>query len=294
MSSNEIINKTMDFQDLETSEAKEIVAELNELILCLRKKGLKISSWYGRFDLSGHSHTPEQINRGYGYLALDGAVDDQHFPWFLYWEIAWVVLNNNFAEYQRVLDLGGSSSLFSYYLASKGLNVTTVELQEKLVENANVTAQHMNWNLKNYVLDMRELSFAWQFDHITSLCVYEHIPMYDRIEINRRIKDLLVNGGCFSITFDYRNPSKHAQIASPGDLYEQFIEPSGLRVRGNELFADNGRNYLLYPFYHPEISFRYRLWQVLRGHCDLSDFYKTKTANDYTFGALFMQKSSRS
>ena len=45
-----------------------------------------------------------------------------------------MTMNAEFSKGQKVLDLGGSSSLFSYYLASKGLDVTTVDLQENLVE----------------------------------------------------------------------------------------------------------------------------------------------------------------
>ena len=30
--------------------------------------------------------------------------------------------------------------------------------------------------------------------------------------------------GKFSITFDYRNPSKFAQINSPQDVYKQFVQ----------------------------------------------------------------------
>jgi len=67
--------------------------------------------------------------------------------------------------------LGGSSSLFSYYLASKKLEVTTVDLQKNLVENANQVAQQMGWKLNNFVMDMRNLDFDSQFDHITSICV---------------------------------------------------------------------------------------------------------------------------
>ena len=89
----------------------------------------------------------------------------------------------------------------------------------------------MGWNLKNYVMDMRELNFDSRFDHITSICVYEHIPMFERLTINKKIKDLLVEGGKFSITFDYKNPLGSAKINSPKDVYEQFLKPSGLKIR---------------------------------------------------------------
>ena len=86
---------------------------------------------------------------------------------------------------------GGSSSLFSFYLASKGFRVTTVDLQRTLVDNANHVAREMGWDLNNCVMDMKQLRFEDRFDHITSICVYEHIPMFDRVEINKKIRELL-------------------------------------------------------------------------------------------------------
>jgi len=153
----EIINKTMDRDDLESDSAKKIIVELNELILRLREENVKISSWYGDFDLTGEKNSLEVINRGLNYIALSSAVDDVNFPWFLYWEIIWLVLNNDYQAGQTVLDLGGASSLFSYYLSHKGLRVTTVDLQESLVENANITASKMNWHLRNFVMEYKKL-----------------------------------------------------------------------------------------------------------------------------------------
>ncbi len=264
---------------------------MNDLILQLREKKLLISSWYGEFDLSGDNRSYEWINRGYGYKALDNSVDDNNFPWFLFWEIAWVLLNNEFKGGQSVLDLGGSSSLFSYYLASKGLEVITIDLNHGLVGNANYAAEKLAWNMKNYVMDMRSINFNRQFDHIVSLCVFEHIPMFDRIEINKNIRELLVEGGKFSITFDYRNPSKFSQFDSPTEVHKQFVIPSGLKIRGNEVFYDNQKNYLLHPFFYNGFLSDYKKEQIRLGHFDASLMNDTKNKNDYTFAALFLEKS---
>ena len=201
-----------------------------------------------------------------------------------------MTINAEFCEGQRVLDLGGSSSLFSYYLASKGLDVTTVDLQKDLVENANIVAQQMGWKLANYTMNMRNMEFRSPFDHITSICVYEHIPMFERVEINRTISDLLVPKGRFSITFDYKNPSRFARINTPLDVYAQFVEPSGLRVRENQTFLDTGQCYLLHPFYHPKTSWKSKLKDVQSGQFGPLEILKTKRNNDYTFGALFQEK----
>jgi 2-polyprenyl-3-methyl-5-hydroxy-6-metoxy-1,4-benzoquinol methylase len=298
MEKQKIINKTMDFDDLNSKEAHIIFNELNTLIKTLRANNLKVSSWFGAFNLTGDPDTFEMINRGLVYKDMEGAIDNINFPWYLYWEIAWLLLNNNFSNNHSVLDLGGSSSLFSFYLASKGLNVVTADLQKDLVDNANIVAKQMGWNLKNYVMDMRELNFDSRFDHITSICVYEHIPMFERVAINKQIKDLLVEGGKFSITFDYKNPHGSAKISSPEDVYEQFVKPSGLKVRFNEVFYDNGKNFMLQPFYSRTFNKKRRLWiwkykimSILKGDYKLREFLKFKDANDYTFAALFLENN---
>ncbi len=291
MKSSEIINKTMDRDDLASPDASAIVAELNALIKELRSRSLRISSWFGQFDLSGDPLSSERINRGYGYQPLDDAVDDINFPWFLYWEIAWVVMNTPFRPGDSVLDLGGCSSLFGYYLASKGLRVCCVDKKKELVKNADHVAAETGWHLKNYAMDMREMSFDTQFNHITSICVFEHIPLHDRIRINETIRSLLVEGGNFSITFDYRNPSKTVSINSPQDVYEQFVEPSRLAMRGNQVFHDNGKSYLVHPFHHKDASWAQRIQRIRRGQFSWWDLFSRKSENEYTFGACFLQKT---
>lgn len=293
MDKQSLINKTMDLDDLRSDEALKIIDELNSFIEELRAKNVRTSSWYGKFDLTGNPNSREWLNRGYNYKSLAGASDDRNVPWFLYWEIVWVVLNAEFRPGQRVLDLGGSSSLFSYYLASKDLEVTTIDLQKELVDNANHVAAQMGWRLKNHVMDMRELRSETKYDCITSICVYEHIPMYDRVVVNRKIKECLVDGGRFNVTFDYRNPSRRARIGSPQDVYRQFVEPSGLKVRGNEQFFDNGESYLLHPFYHRRISWVYKVGCVARGDFAPRELFSRKDGNDYTFGALFLENTER-
>ncbi len=287
------INKTMDRKDLELPEALSIVEELNSLITSLQDRKLKIGSWWGTLDLN--DDVWEKANRGYGYIPLENAADDKNFPWFLYWEIVWLVINNDFRPGETILDLGGSSSLFSYYLASKGLDVTTIDLQEDLVDNANHVAGSMGWELKNCVKDMRRLDFETEFDHITSVSVYVLMPAHERIQINRTLKDLLSDGGTFSVTFDYRNPYEPYRIASSNDLYEQFITPSGLAVRGNENFYDNHQDFLLHPFYANVRLMGWRRKLLFKreyiGSFGLREIFTTKDANDYTFGALFLQKA---
>jgi 2-polyprenyl-3-methyl-5-hydroxy-6-metoxy-1,4-benzoquinol methylase len=281
----------MDREDLDLPEARQVVEELDRLVRWLRSDQLPVSSWYGSFDL--HSYPWEPVNRGRGYQPLAGAADDGNLPWFLYWEIAWVVLNNEFRRGERLLDLGGSSSLFSYYMASIGLDVTTVDLQTELVENANRVAERTGWSLQNHRMDMRELDLEGGFDHLTSICVFEHIPVSDRVEISARIGELLRPGGRLSLTFDYLNPSRLAQISSPEDVQAQLVEPAGLSVRDNREFHDNGKRYLRSAFDHPSAWWRgWKLRGLAGRRFRLRDLPRMGLSNSYTFGALFLESPS--
>ncbi|MGB9593774.1 MAG: class I SAM-dependent methyltransferase, partial [Anaerolineae bacterium] len=167
-----------------------------------------------------------------------------------------------------------------------------MDLQASLVENANRVAKAMGWALENRVMDMRALSFDGSFDHVTSICVLEHLKLKARTTAVARVRNVLRAGGRFSITFDYRNPARTMRIASPQDVEEQIVAPSGLRVRGNRVFADDGPNYLFQPFYfeRPFRFWKYKVISVLRGDFRAWEFLRVKRHNDYTFGALFLEK----
>jgi SAM-dependent methyltransferase len=280
----------MDRADLDAPAARVVADELNDLIEDLAARGLRISSWYGAFELSDDPGSWERVNRGYGYTPLGGAADDRLFPWFLYWEIAWLVTNNRFEAGQRLLDLGGCSSLFSLYMASKGLEVTAIDLDDDLVANGNRLAAATGWRLRNLRQDIATLELEGTFDHVTSVCVFEHLPVSTRVRAGDQVRRLLRPGGTFSMTFDYGNPSRLAAIDSPDDVEEQFARPSGLRVRGNARFVDNGKRYLLHPAHHPSAAGSG--WQELSvelGQFEPAAARQVSRSNEYTFGALFLE-----
>jgi 2-polyprenyl-3-methyl-5-hydroxy-6-metoxy-1,4-benzoquinol methylase len=278
-------------EDLERPDARRVVEELNALVGDLSRHGLRASSWFGELEATPELEQWELANRGYDYEPLPGAADDDRFPWFLYWEIAWLAINNRFRPGDRLLDLGGSSSLFSCYLASRGLDVVTVDLDRRLVSHGDEIAAATGWTLRNLCMDMASLELEETFDHVTSVCVYEHIPVSGRASVSGRVRELLRPGGSFSVTFDYLNPSRLARISSPEALRRQIVEPSGLRVRGNRDFVDTGQRYLLHPCHHgaaPQHG-----WQelmVASGQLDARQAAETRGENEYTFGALFLQR----
>jgi hypothetical protein len=138
---------------------------------------------------------------------------------------------------------------------------------------------------------MRELALDAEFDHVTSVCVFEHLPVSARVEVSERLRDLLVDGGSFSATFDYGNPSRLARISGPEAVEEQMIAPSGLSVRGNRRFHDNGKRYLLHPFHHPRAeALGWKEGCIELGQFEPSERDVVKSEDEYTFGALFLRR----
>ena len=290
-----LLNKTMDRSDLETENGRAVVESIDALVRVLDSKGLHTTSWYGslpqderiRFSRQGIFNLIQRIlgrsgkgvgipNRGPSYSPLPNAADDARIPWYLYWEIYWVMRNGpQVNSKMKVLDAGGTSSLFSCYLASLGCEVHSIDLRDILVSNANEIAQKMGWNMHSYRMNMKQLEFADEtFDHAYSICVFEHLDMDTKRQALSEIARCLKPNGILSITFDYRNPapavvgvgpdtSQLNQLKTEDDIRRIFLSNERFGLLGNQEFHDNGKSYLVHP----------------------------KFANaPYTFGAVFLRK----
>jgi SAM-dependent methyltransferase len=296
----DVINKTMSRSDLFAEGAASIVDELDALIHRMYARGLFMTSWYGSLPGSGaeagakRSSGPRRLldlvlgrssravgvgidNRGPDYEPLPGAADDARIPWYLYWEIAWVLTRGpELGSASRLLDAGGTSSLFTCYLASLGHEVHSIDLNEGLVSNGNAISQKMGWSMHSYTMNMERLSFDDAFfDHAFSICVFEHLDHEVKQAALCEIARVLKPGGMLSLTFDYRNPapvlsgsgpdpSEANRLSSPEDLERCFLSTGLFELVGNESFHDNEESYLVHP-----------------GFADAP----------YTFGAMFLRKT---
>ncbi len=282
-----LLNKTMDRKDLDTPAVWRVVEELFSLMRWMRQQGLAYSSWIGSTGPDPFLDRQQRLNRGPSYTPLPGSVDDERIPWFLLWEIGWLMAHTDLRPGDTVLDLGGSGSLFSSYLAWKGCRVVCVDINPSLVALANETASRAGWELEAVQMDMARLSFpAATFDHVFSVCVYEHLPEQDRIAANRRIRSVLKKGGGFSITFDYANPDRRMRIGSPEEVERQFIRPLGMEVVGNPCLHDNGKRYLFHPWFADPLTL---VRKVARGRLPLKALWDRKIAW-YTFASLFCRR----
>jgi len=285
-----LINKTMQRSDLNRPECRWILIELFGLIRRMRAVDAAYSSWYGRI---GRWPTAwEHINRGVDYQPWPGNPDELHVPWFLLWEIAWLTAHTPLRPGSRVLDLGGAGSLFSCYLASRGHEVHTIDLQADLCRQANETAAVMGWNLTARQMDMTKLDYpAESFDHVFSVCVLEHLPISGRVRVGSEVVRVLKSAGTASYTFDYGNPQAFGRLDSPEEVDDQLVRPSGLCLCGNARFHDAGERQLCPPQC-------FGLTRLTRVTASLQALVTGSVARravlagqiDYTFGALFLRK----
>lgn len=287
-----IINKSMDLDDLKTKEAQDVIYELSMLIREFENKGCKISSWYGDCDEDPIMTELNLLNRGYEYKPILNSKDDLKYPSFLLWEIYWVYSNLNLKKGDKVLDIGGACSLFSFYLASKGISVVALDLNGRIVEEANKTASIMGIDYKAVCSDAEKyvLETTEKFDCITSICVFEHIEKDKRKRIVRELHNVLKEDGNLAFTFDYKNPSNFVKIDSVEDIEDQFLCNDNLYLVGNQEFYDNNKNYLISFFYRKPAMWKRKIGMILNGEFPFYKFFSTSKENDYTFGSVFLKR----
>jgi ubiquinone/menaquinone biosynthesis C-methylase UbiE len=281
----QIANKSMDRNDLVSGKAEYLIDQLNRLITRLSSNNLSASSWIGSLPNGDVESEMNALSLGLeqrlNYEPLPHAADDLRFPWFLYWEIFWVlaICRPYLQTGMKLLDAGGVSSLFSCYLASKGYEVHAIDLKDSLRMNGEKISKKMGWNMYSYRMNLEKLEFPDSFfDHVFSICVFEHLDYDVKIAALEELARCIKPGGILGITFDYRNPAPGVvgygkdtrfrnQIKTPADIGRQFCSNSNFKLLGNKDFYDNEKSYLL---------------------------HKRFGNTPYTFGAIFLQRQNLS
>ena len=283
----DIINKTMDREDLDKKECKRFINELENLMRILQERGLKYASWLGTFD---YSHVKEdRSNRGPNYNPYPNAIDDKKIPWYSYWMISWLYLHSGVNKNSIVVDLGGGSSLLSFFLAYKGCRVYAVDINDTLAKNGDLVSKEMGWNLICVKQDVTKLELDSEyFDAVffSNLITQSNINIKQRKKIMRSISNILKSRGRACIEFDYLNPNKRKKNTIQ-DIYSQFVLPSKLKVVGNEQFFDNGKRYLVHPWFY---NYKDRIRAFLTGRLSFKDVFRNDMGA-YTFGTLFLEKT---
>lgn len=167
------------------------------------------------------------------------------------WEYAslFVVLGQTFSG-NLFLDVGGASSPLVYFLAEKGYQGITIDLQPLLVDVCNYVAAVRKLGLQSVVGNIGENVTHWsdRFDFVTFVSVLEHIDPMERPAALSNIHRVLRRGGLLYMTFDYghyvdshtayarhkgEQPTLSASINDLGALCE-LLEAIGFRFVGND------------------------------------------------------------
>lgn len=165
------------------------------------------------------------------------------------WENAWTVYHSGVKVGDRVLDVGGASTIFSFYLANMGCSVAVVDNDWNncgVIYNSNYVAKAKGWELKTYDRDVfKPLPFVDNyFDHIFSICVIEHLPSVVRRYMMKELGRVIKPGGIVSLTTDYDHgrkvlmTDKGLRFAYREKIEEDVVKPSGLAIHGNKDWID--------------------------------------------------------
>lgn len=165
------------------------------------------------------------------------------------WENVWTIYHSGVKPEHRVLDIGGASTIFSFYLASIGCSVSVVDNDWGncgTIYNANYVAKQMDWDLKAYDRDAAQtLPFPdGHFGRVFSICTLEHLTSEARRSLMREVGRVLKPDGIAALTIDYCHDrqmlisDKGLRFAYKRKLEEDVIAPSGLDIFGNEDLKD--------------------------------------------------------
>lgn len=159
------------------------------------------------------------------------------------WENAQAVLYSGLTDGERVLDIGGASTPFSFYLASRGCDVSILDNDWAncgTIFNTDYVGRQMGWKMKAYDADVaRRFPFAdGSMDRVFSICTIEHLPSAVRRAMMAETGRVLKRGGIAAITFcyDQNHPVLTVDKGLRFGYWQKFqrdvIEPSGLEPVG--------------------------------------------------------------
>ncbi len=215
-------------EDLQRPDVKAVADQILALKTELDTRGLRYTNTAGNF-----------LRREYKPDTERGKL----------WENTWVLRHAQLAPKQRVLDVGGASTIFSFYLASLGCDVTVVDNDWAncgTLYNAMYIAKQMGWRLTALDRDVQyPLPFPdGTFNRVFSICVLEHLPSSLRQFVMKEIGRVLKPGGIAGFTTDYDETrpvlmtDKGLRFAYKAKLERDVIRPSGLSLYGTAHWVD--------------------------------------------------------
>lgn len=210
-------------KDFNDPSIKEAIDQMRLLKSRLDAKHLRYCSPAGTFNPNTYTESAEKVKT---------------------WENAWVICHSQIRPNEAVLDLGGASTLLSFYLASMKCRVSIVDNDWGncgSIYNTRYVGRLMNWDIKAYNRDLSQ-AFPFKdnsFDRVFSICVLEHLSCEVRRFMMKEVGRVLKDGGIAALTFDY-GPDRNGLLSDKGlrfafrdKIERDIIRPSGLKVIGN-------------------------------------------------------------
>jgi SAM-dependent methyltransferase len=169
------------------------------------------------------------------------------------WENTWAIYNSGVHRGHKVLDIGGASTIFCFYLGKMGCSVDVVDNDWGncgTLYNTRYVAKRMKWDIRAHDRDVaKPLPFTDSlFDRVFSICTVEHLTSSVRQTMMREVGRVLKPGGIAAITMCYCNDmqeilvDKGLRFGYREKLNNDIIYPSGLGIYGNtdlvDLFPD--------------------------------------------------------
>ncbi len=136
-------------------------------------------------------------------LNLD--VDDYgSFPWGRRFEYAWSLAQARYEPGLKTLDVGSLYTFVPKYLATRGLDVVSIDIDETFVEVQQRQAAELEHPYSVQLQDIRHTTFPdASFDQILLISMIEHIPNGGDIQALQECHRILKPGGLVIITTPY-------------------------------------------------------------------------------------------
>lgn len=129
--------------------------------------------------------------------------------WSKVWEYPWVLLNGVEGVVRpgvKICDIGSEISSVPWYLASKGADVTIIEMDSQYVSLWDDIRRRTGWNVRWSIVDSETLPFESElFSVVTSFSVIEH--QRNKEKAISEVVRVLKPDGIFGISFDICEPA---------------------------------------------------------------------------------------
>ncbi|MFC1573852.1 class I SAM-dependent methyltransferase [Candidatus Latescibacterota bacterium] len=239
-------NKYIDLDDFSTVQFKIILDDLNRFLNVPRRKRISQERSRGR-----------------------SLIEPAMFESYKHWDNPWAISNAGLRKGMKILDCGSGRGVLQFYLASKGLDVYSIDVShnrsklfkkiQRFFGRMGITYSidpyrvHKKLNKKYHVNvkfkheSAEAISFPDNFfDRIFCISVIEHMEDETIANSMKEMERVLKPGGLLLLTFDY-HPVEDTIIGfTERDFREKVLGKSGLVIANNEpdFTVDNWKSHI--------------------------------------------------